>query len=332
LRTSENASAIASIAAPSTKLFVSLMAAAPSGFAPAAKVRRPISWNNGSQSATASGGPPATIPSWPAAAASGLPSTGADTRRCPASPWALLSAWIAATLCVPMQRWIAPGAIDAISPPGPRATSLTAVSSDTIETTTSRSRHASAIEPAIRAPAPARSAAFSGVRLYTTRSWPPPRMRRVIPWPILPRPTKPTLMHSSGDPQRTQAGRHTRCPTRCANTNGIAARTHGALPARCGRAARLASAAGCSWPVPAESLSIDAEVRPFHGARQRSDGTASEGTVHHSADQQVGSQSGDTLLTLTRWWRHASEGLECVDRLLAYEPSRPCESASRHDG
>ena len=89
------------------------------------------------------------MPSCPAAAASGRPSTGAQTMLWFACACAALSAWMAATLCVPMHRCTAPGASESRTPPLPSVTSLTAVSSDTIVMTTSRPRHTSATDDAI---------------------------------------------------------------------------------------------------------------------------------------------------------------------------------------
>ena len=74
LRTSENASACATMTAPKTMLLASLMAVAVSGFVPDWNVRRPINASKGSHRFTDSCGPAATIPSCPEAARSGRPS------------------------------------------------------------------------------------------------------------------------------------------------------------------------------------------------------------------------------------------------------------------
>src|SRR5258706_3805023 len=85
LRVSANPSPIASTAQPSTMLFASFTAAAPSGLTPQSNVRRPISANSGRTFATASFGPPATMLTVPAATPSGRPSTGAEVTTWPAS-------------------------------------------------------------------------------------------------------------------------------------------------------------------------------------------------------------------------------------------------------
>ncbi len=194
LRTSENPSPMASMAQPSTRLLASLIAVAPSGRSPAWKVCRPIAAKSGSHVRVASGGPAATMPSSPAAATSGRPSTGAATRVWPTSACAGASAWIVATPCVPMATWVPPAGRDSRIPPSPSVTSSRTASSATIVTTTSRPSHASATDAARRAPASTRSPAFSAVRFQTTRSWPAATSCPAIPRPIRPRPMKPTCI------------------------------------------------------------------------------------------------------------------------------------------
>ena len=141
-----------SIAQPSTKLLASLMAVADSGRGPASNVRFPITSNNGRHRSSASGGPAATIPSCPAAAMSGRPSTGAATSVCPASLWAASSDWIAVTPWVPIVTWMASGASESRRPPGPSVTSVSASSSASMVITTSAPAQASAIDDPAFAP------------------------------------------------------------------------------------------------------------------------------------------------------------------------------------
>src|SRR5215469_15334363 len=60
--------------------------------------------------------------------------------------------------------------------------------------TTSRPAESSRSEAAARAPALANSARRSATTSYTVKSCPASRILRAIPWPIRPRPTKPTFM------------------------------------------------------------------------------------------------------------------------------------------
>ena len=69
----------------------------------------------------------------------------------------------AATLCVPIARWMLPFGSPGTTPSF--TTSASALSSVTMLITTSRPRHASTIEPATFAPAFSRSAHFARVRL-----------------------------------------------------------------------------------------------------------------------------------------------------------------------
>ena len=108
LRVSEKASPMASLAQPSTMLFASFTAAAPAVLVPPLNVRRPIAPKTGSSFSIAAAGPAATMTIWPAAAASGRPSTGALTNAMPALSCTPCSSFSTSTPCVPMATWTAP--------------------------------------------------------------------------------------------------------------------------------------------------------------------------------------------------------------------------------
>ncbi len=185
---------MATMAQPSTALFASLMAVADSGLGPATNVRRPMASMRGMQRPTASSGPPTTMPSCPAAAKSGRPSTGAATSVWPAARWRASSSRTMPTPCVPMTTWIAPSASDSQSPPGPSAAFSTIASSTSIETTTSVPAASSGIEPATRAPAAANGSVAAATTLKTVSSCPAPCKRPAMPRPMRPRPMNPTFM------------------------------------------------------------------------------------------------------------------------------------------
>src|SRR5262245_8550187 len=104
---------------------------------------------------------------------------------------------MAPTPYVPIATWIAPFGIDSQRPPGRRATSITAASSTSIVTTTSRPAQRFSTVSANRAPALTKSSPAARTTSWTTSSCPPPRRRCAIPRPIRPRPMNPIFMRFS---------------------------------------------------------------------------------------------------------------------------------------
>ena len=131
--------------------------------------------------------------SWPWAAGSLLPETGASTTITSGrsrSTMAMTSL-IPARPIVAIWTQIAPGA-RAVSIPWSRATEMTASASGTIVTTIPARRAASAALSATSAPRSARSRVASGWRSQTIVGMPARTALAAIPWPIVPMPRTAT--------------------------------------------------------------------------------------------------------------------------------------------
>ena len=112
----------------------------------------------------------------------------------PASAWAAASARTVCTPWVPIVMWIAPGG-EAVAQPAGRERDLAqrgVVGDHRDHDLAARRRPRRSSARRARRPARARRCC-SGVRLCTSRSWPPVRTRPAMARPIRPRPTKPTL-------------------------------------------------------------------------------------------------------------------------------------------
>ncbi len=128
------------------------------------EVIRPIASSRGAAALTASSDPAATIANWPAAATSGRPNTGAETKQLPASRWELASRSASATLMVLHETCSASGARLSTTPPQSSTTFSTAWSLASMVMTASP-RQASATVRAGLAPCASKASALPGVRL-----------------------------------------------------------------------------------------------------------------------------------------------------------------------
>src|SRR5271165_2792175 len=186
-----------SIAARMAKFPHSLTRLAADGRSPTWNTRWPIASNRGRARSTSAASPPATTNSLAAAAASGLPNTGAEMKRRPRLACRAATSSAVATAIVLIETCTAFAPRPASRPSSPERTDSSAASSASMESTMSRPPAASRGVRAIAAPALTRGSVFPGERFQTVRSWPALRILAAMAAPIRPSPSKPTFIGGS---------------------------------------------------------------------------------------------------------------------------------------
>src|SRR5680860_434660 len=147
--------------------------------------------NTGWSVAITSGAPAATIKSFLAAAASGRPNTGAETKCCTFSSWARASRSASPTLIVLMETWVALGGSTSRMPSLAKTTASTAASSASMVMTASPPAACPGVS-AFTAPALTSGSVLAAVRLCTVRTCGASSRLAAMALPIRPSPTKPS--------------------------------------------------------------------------------------------------------------------------------------------
>ena len=157
-------------------------------------IRLPIAWKTGRAFSSAEGSPPTKKVNVPSFAPFWPPDTGASRKAMPRSESLAAMSRAASAAMVEVSITIAPRAAPPTVPRSPRWTSSTCGASGTEETMTSLARPTSAGSRTARAPGTSRAnaSAFSKCRVATVSRKPAFARFLAMPWPMVPRPIKPT--------------------------------------------------------------------------------------------------------------------------------------------